>query len=63
MRKPAAESYHAVTSALGVPPPALIFVDDRRPNVDAAAALGWGAVHFVGALELETRLREMGLDF
>lgn len=63
LRKPAAEAYQVVTSSLGVPPPGLIFVDDRRPNVDAAAALGWGAVHFTGAADLEDRLRAMGLEF
>jgi 2-haloacid dehalogenase len=52
-----------VSSALALPPQQLIFVDDRRPNVDAAHALGWGAVHFKGAAQLEDELRARGLDF
>jgi FMN phosphatase YigB (HAD superfamily) len=52
-----------VTSTLGLPPGRLIFVDDRAVNVDAAAAQGWGAVHFRGAAQLEEELRARGLEF
>jgi hypothetical protein len=63
LRKPAAESYQVVTSTLGLAPRDLIFVDDRRANVDAAAAQGWGAHHFTGAAGLEEALRARGLEF
>ena len=52
-----------MTSTLGLPPGRLIFVDDRAVNVDAAAAQGWGAVHFRGAAQLEEELRARGLEF
>ncbi|KAI8464670.1 MAG: HAD-like domain-containing protein [Monoraphidium minutum] len=63
VRKPAPDAYHAVVSTLDLPPSSLVFVDDRKVNTDAAAALGWGSVHFTGAAALEERLRAMGLEF
>ena len=63
LRKPAAEAYEVVTSTLGASPGDLIFVDDRRNNVEAAAAQGWGALHFTGAAQLEAALRARGLQF
>ena len=63
LRKPAPAAYGVVTSTLRVAPSELLFVDDRRPNVDAAAAAGWGAVHFVGAAQLEEELVRRGLEF
>jgi 2-haloacid dehalogenase len=52
-----------VQDALNAPPSSLLFVDDRKANVDAAAALGWGAVEFTGAAALEAELRARGLEF
>ena len=63
LRKPAPASYEVVASTLARPPSSLIFVDDRAPNVDAAAALGWGALRFEGAGALEAQLRARGLEF
>lgn len=63
LRKPAPASYACVMSTLGLPPSDLIFVDDRAPNVEAAAALGWGAVRFQGADQLEKELLARGLEF
>jgi hypothetical protein len=63
LRKPDPAAYAAVTTALALPPQRLIFVDDRKVNTDAAAALGWGAVHFKGAAELERELLARGLEF
>lgn len=64
MRKPAAGAYAAAVSHLQVPPAQLIFVDDRQPNVDAAAAAGLKAIKFSGCAEaLEAELKQLGLDF
>lgn len=64
MRKPAAGAYQAAVSHLQLPPDQLIFVDDRQPNVDAAAAQGLKAIKFSGcAKALETDLKQLGLEF
>ncbi|KAF8061989.1 FHY1 [Scenedesmus sp. PABB004] len=63
LRKPAPEAYGAVTAALSLPPARCIFVDDRQPNVDAAAAAGMAAIRFTGADALEAELRALGLEF
>jgi HAD superfamily hydrolase (TIGR01509 family) len=63
-RKPAAAAYQAAVSHLQLPPERLIFVDDRQPNVDAAAAAGLTAIKFSGcAKALETELQQLGLEF
>jgi putative hydrolase of the HAD superfamily len=38
--KPEAAAYQWCLDGLGVPPEKVLFVDDRRPNVEAAMALG-----------------------
>jgi hypothetical protein len=39
LRKPSPAAYAAVQATLNTPPSSLLFVDDRKANVDAAAAL------------------------
>ena len=46
MRKPDKRMFHYVLQHLGVRADRLIFIDDRRANVEAAADLGIVAVHF-----------------
>ena len=41
--KPDPAIYAEVTAELGVAPAEIAFIDDRMPNVDGAAALGWQA--------------------
>lgn len=62
-RKPEAAAYAAVEAALATPPASLLFVDDRKANVEAARARGWGALHFSDAASLEAELRARGLEF
>lgn len=63
-RKPAAAAYEAAVSHLQLPPEQLIFVDDRQPNVDAAAAAGLKSIKFTGcATALEQDLLSLGLQF
>jgi putative hydrolase of the HAD superfamily len=45
MRKPEPEIFALVLDLLGVRPDETVFVDDLRPNVEAAQALGLVAVH------------------
>ena len=48
---------------LRLPPNHLVFVDDRRPNVEAAARAGIAAIHFESAEQLAAELRQLGLRF
>ncbi|AQG99682.1 haloacid dehalogenase [Burkholderia sp. KK1] len=45
----------------GIQPQELVFIDDNLKNAQAATALGWHGVHYTGALETETKLRELAL--
>ncbi|WP_420998050.1 HAD family hydrolase [Cupriavidus sp. 30B13] len=47
----------------GIAPREILFIDDNAANVAAAAALGWQAVHHVGAAGTELALREAGVRF
>jgi FMN phosphatase YigB (HAD superfamily) len=50
-------------AALQLPPHELVFVDDRKVNVDAARAVGMDAILFEGAAALERELAARGLTF
>eukprot|EP00775_Hariotina_reticulata_P005353 gene5353-5589_t len=64
LRKPAPAAFDCVVNHLQLPAEQLIFVDDRQPNVDAAAAAGMAAIKFNGSChELERQLRDMGMMF
>jgi HAD superfamily hydrolase (TIGR01509 family) len=63
LRKPAPAAFEAVTSHLQLPPQQLVFVDDRQPNVDAAAQAGMATVLFTGTEALEKQLQQLGLEF
>ena len=61
--KPDPRIYQACLSALGVAAETSLFVDDRRANIDAAAALGLQTFHFTddSSVEgLETMVRDNG---
>lgn len=45
MRKPEARIYQHTAALLGVEPASCVFVDDLRPNIDAAVRLGMAGVH------------------
>jgi putative hydrolase of the HAD superfamily len=46
--KPDPSIYLEVTDALGITPAELVFIDNKKVNTDAAAALGATVHHFVG---------------
>jgi len=58
VRKPDPEAYLGPVRALGVSPPECLFVDDRGVNCKAAAAVGMGAIKFVGADDLRAELHD-----
>lgn len=45
MRKPEERIYRFASDQLGVPSSSCVFVDDLRPNVEAAAAVGMVGIH------------------
>jgi len=53
--KPDPDYYAATERRVGLPPEALLLVDDSERNVDAARAAGWQARHWTG----EHRLAEV----
>ncbi|MGR3540042.1 MAG: HAD family hydrolase [Hasllibacter sp.] len=59
--KPDARIYEIVEEESGVDPGALLFTDDRRDNVEAAAARGWQTHLFEGPEGLAARLVSEGL--
>lgn len=46
LAKPDPRYFQHITAELGADPDAMIFIDDRQDNVDAALSLGWNGFHF-----------------
>lgn len=61
VRKPDHEAFLHPVRTLGVPPSALLFVDDRQENVAAAASVGLDAILMQGAGPLRGALTDRGL--
>jgi putative hydrolase of the HAD superfamily len=61
VNKPERAIYDHAVQQIDLPPSRLLFIDDHGPNVEAARALGWQAVQFVGHEELEQALQARGL--
>jgi putative hydrolase of the HAD superfamily len=59
--KPERAIYEIAAQRFGAQPQELFFMDDHVPNVEAAQALGWHAVPFTSAAQVEQVLRERGL--
>lgn len=55
-RKPDARYFHLVLERMGCAPEALVFVDDREENVEAARRVGVRAILFHDADDLRARL-------
>ncbi len=59
MVKPEARIYELLMERNGLVPEECVFIDDRRENVDAAAALGMQAIHFTSYEEARRRLSQL----
>ncbi|MBL0370874.1 HAD family phosphatase [Rhizobium sp. KVB221] len=59
--KPDAEIYRTHTEAFDLDPAHTLFIDDSLPNIEAARAFGWQAIHYVGADQLDSDLKTYGL--
>jgi len=60
-RKPEPAIYRAATKMAGLKPKACLFIDDLQKNVAGAKKLGWNAVRFTTAEELEKDLKRFGV--
>jgi FMN hydrolase / 5-amino-6-(5-phospho-D-ribitylamino)uracil phosphatase len=61
LRKPQPEAFETAIKYLGRPAEELIFIDDRKENVEAAVCAGMQALHFTGPEELKAALRQRGI--
>jgi putative hydrolase of the HAD superfamily len=61
VRKPEPAIFRMVLDVLGHPPQRVLFIDDRQPNIDAAAALGMHSIHFTGDDALRRELRQLNV--
>jgi FMN phosphatase YigB (HAD superfamily) len=62
LRKPDPAAYEHAALELGLAPEALLFIDDRARNCEAARSIGMGAIHFRGDVPaLERELAALGL--
>jgi len=59
--KPEPAIFALAESRFGAAPQELMFIDDHLPNVEAARAAGWTALHFSDATRCESELRALGL--
>ncbi|WP_088283179.1 HAD family phosphatase [Ideonella sp. A 288] len=59
--KPEPAIFELAARRFGVPPADLVFLDDHLPNVEAARAAGWQALHFIDAAQCEAELHQRGL--
>jgi epoxide hydrolase-like predicted phosphatase len=60
LRKPDPAIYALASERLALPPEQIVFIDDLRPNVQAAAAAGMVGVQHV---DLETTVSELEILF
>lgn len=61
LAKPDPAIFALASDRFGKPGPAMLFIDDNRANVEAAAACGWQVHHFTQASALEADLASRGL--
>jgi putative hydrolase of the HAD superfamily len=59
--KPAKETYLFVLRSLNCSPEQVLFFDDYQPNVDGAISVGMTSFTVSGVVEVESKLRELGM--
>jgi putative hydrolase of the HAD superfamily len=62
LAKPDPAIYRLILAELGTQPEETLFIDDRRPNVEAARALGIQAIEYSSVDQLREELIAEGLD-
>jgi 2-haloacid dehalogenase len=59
--KPGHAIYRVLMERYGINPEESVYIDDNKPNADAAAELGFRAIHFLSSDQLRDDLRALGL--
>lgn len=59
--KPDHAIYRVLMERYGINPEESVYIDDNKPNADAAAELGFRAIHFLSSDQLRDELRALGL--
>lgn len=60
--KPDHAIYRVLMQRYNINPEEAVYIDDNKPNADAAAELGFNTVHFRSPEQLRTELRSLGLE-
>lgn len=60
-RKPSPESYAIVIESLQLPPQKIVFIDDKKENVEGARKAGIDAIHFQSVSQLKKALQTRGI--
>ena len=60
--KPDHAIYRVLMNRYNINPEESVYIDDNKPNADAAAELGFHAVHFNSPGQLRTELRSLGIE-
>jgi len=61
LAKPDPRLYQRVAERLGVPPEAIVLVDDFIANVEGAQAAGWQTIHYHAGLDVRAELEKLGV--
>jgi len=61
-RKPHRKAYDILLRRLNASPQQVIFIDNKRSNVEAAKSMGMDAINFVDANQLIQELRKRGIE-
>src|SRR3569833_3263469 len=61
LRKPAAEAFDHVVTAIGVPAARIVFFDDLAENIEGARARGLTAVHVTSPRDVGNALKALGI--
>ena len=59
--KPDLHIFKVFVETFGIDPRLTVYIDDRKPNVEAATTLGMHGIHFTDASALQTELVALGL--
>jgi len=62
LAKPSPEAFAAVQARLGLPPEAILFIDDTLANIEQARRMGWDAIVFVSNAGLIAELAVRGIQ-
>lgn len=63
IKKPNPEYFHIYLATHNLKPEQIIFIDDKKANVDAALAVGMHAIQFKNPQQIKNELEALGFNF